>query len=181
MKHLRALAPIAVAALLCAYAAGSGAAPRERQADAHGHREVALAGRAVVGKPTAPIAVSYELDGQPALGQPLEVRITAVAGEGVTALSLELTADTALHIGQIARAAASAGSAEQRWSVTVTPLQPGAAHLNVFVSGELNGTEQSRSVVIPLRTGARSAERANAGKGETGVETVISLPAEETR
>ena len=169
---------IAVAALgaACAVAASAHAAPRERQHAARMDQHVVLGGQVSIGKPTAPIAVSYELGAEPALGQPLTLRIVAQAAEDVTNVTLELTADDALHVGPVAPASALAPT-DHVWTLTVTPLREGRGQLNVSVTGRIDGHEQTRSVLIPIRTAAPAggdpAARRNAA------ERVISLPAEE--
>ena len=170
--------------LLCglgAIGANALAAPRERQGTVHSGPRIVLDGQASTGKPTAPIAVSYELGGTPGLGQPLAVRIAAQPADGVTDLTLELNGDAALHVGAVTRAS-GAGDAEHVWTVTVTPLQEGLGHLNVSVTGRLNGTEQTRSLLIPIRTsGAANGDGARKAVASAADERVISLPAEETR
>lgn len=172
---LRPLLP----AILFLYALAADAAPRDRQIEAR-RPTLEIAGHTIIGKPTAPIAVRYELGGAPSLGQPLSVRIYAEPAPGVTDLTLTLTADEALHVGPVAQVGSGAG-AEQIWTVTVTPVRDGVGHVHVSVTGMVDGTEQTRSLLIPVRTsgGAPSSgpEVDRNGDGEA----VISLPAEERR
>jgi hypothetical protein len=165
--------------LLCALAAcTAGAAPRERPHAAPSTPRVIVGGYEATPKPTAPIAVSYELDGTPSLGSPLSVRIIARPADGVAELTLELTADEALYVGPIT---GGVGAGEHVWTVDVTPVREGLGHLNVSVTGQLDGTDQTRSLLIPIRTpGAGSVPPGASDRGD-GQERVISLPAEETQ
>ncbi len=152
------------------------AAPPERQHGARAGQEIAVDGYVTIGKPTAPIAVTYELGSEPALGQPLTVRILAQAAAEVTNVNIELSADEALHLGPLARAGGSAAT-DHVWTLTVTPLREGLGQLNVSVTGRVDGQDQTRSVLIPIRTAIATAggDAAQSDKAER----VISLPAEE--
>ena len=134
------------------------------------------------GKPTAAIAIHYELSATPDLGQPLEVRITARAAGTATDLSLELAFDDSLFVAGAPTAVAGADVNERAWIVAVTPLQEQAGYLTVTLSGLLDGQRQSRSVMIPIRTSGRKAEAQSTGvlKIDEFGETVIALPAQET-
>lgn len=168
---------LVLAALLVTNA---GAAPRERQGEVL-IRAANGQAAAVRGKPTAPIAVSYALESEPALGQPLVVRIAANAADGVTGLSLGITSDAALHVGPVERVGGDDVSAEALWRVTVTPLAAGVAHLDVLVTGLRDGSELSRALSVAVRTGAKSTDGAANVKREASPRTVISLPADERR
>lgn len=174
----RALRLAAAVLLLCAVAVNAPAAPRERQGGAPAGVRVVVAGQVAMGKPTAPIAVTYEIGGTPALGQPVGVRIVAEAPAEMTDVTLELTADAALYLGPAVRAS-GAGATVRVWNVQVTPVQEGLGHLNVSVTGRLAGADQTRSLLIPIRTA--TAAGAAPAQTPTAAEAVISLPAQETR
>lgn len=135
--------------------------------------------RAFTHKPTAPIGVSYELSGEPALGQPLTIRIVARPGPGVGAVTLDVRSAEDLAIGSVVDTAPSTPS-ERVWTVTITPLGVAAAHLNIFVTGLLNGEPQTRSLTIPIRVaGAKPVPGNAAVKADESGEAIVALPAEE--
>jgi hypothetical protein len=133
---------------------------------------------AFIGKPTAPIGVTHKITGEPALGQPLTIRITAHPGAGVAGLALDVRAGDELAVGPVTEAVAVA-SGDRAWTVTVTPLTVAPARLDVFVTGLLNGEPQTRSLAIPIRVGGAKPVPGNAAiKADEFGEAIVVLPAE---
>jgi hypothetical protein len=133
-------------------------------------------------KPTGPIAVTHELAATPALGQLLEVTVSATAGAGALGLSLAARAADPDALLLAAQSAGVERDGRTVWVVTVMPLAP-SSYLNLVVTAELDGVPQARSLVIPVRVpGADAPASAAATSAEAdadAAEAVISLPAEE--
>ena len=179
---------LAASALLCSACAPpqqtieAASTSAQQVADSAG-MPIKQAGDASPGKPTAPIAISYELSAEPQVAQPLEVRITARVAAGMSGPTLDVESNDALLIGAVSPEGSAGADANERvWTVTVTPLQDGSAYLNLAVSAELDGQELSRSLMIPIPVGDAkpAAESASAVKIDESGEALIVLPAEET-
>lgn len=154
-----ALAPAALCAVLAAGCIGSGsvsAAPRERAA--------------VAGKPVAPFDVRGKVVGTPAVGQPLEVRITVRPSLPMTDLVLEAAGEGSLAIpaGDSRQSAPSATrEAPAEWTVSAVPQEAGNLRLKVTVDGVIDGARQARSIVVPIRVGVQAGQGgASDGKSE---------------
>jgi hypothetical protein len=175
---------LCVAALACIGAASVAssaavAAPREER-PATAHESLTLEGRVSVGKPMAPIAVQYEVLAEPQVAQPVQVRITAHPGRGIAELELALSADAPLFVSSVSLSSAS--PEESVWIAVVTPLEETPGHLNVTVTGLLDGEQQARSLQIPIRVGPNpEGDRAPAVKTDENGARIISLPAQESR
>jgi hypothetical protein len=160
---------IAIGVLAAVLSDGAAAAPRdaERAPDAVERPS----------KPTGPIAVEYRLGGEPAVGVPLTIAVTARAA-GAAALAIEATPTDprALQVSAPVLAGTEAGRFE--WTLSVVPLAAAAGFVNVLVTGTIDGVAQARTVAIPLRVAAAPAGRAPA---EASGENLIVLPAEEPR
>lgn len=137
------------------------------------------------GKTSAPIDVDYEILGKPAVGQPLEIRITTRSNVAVNALTTQVRGDEGLFVSA---ANASFGLAQMRFdepvarTLTITPLREGSHRLSVLVQGEIGGVVQSNHVSIPIQVGETQPEpKTTMGTittDEAG-EAIISLPAEQ--
>ena len=75
----------------------------------------------------------------------------------------------------------SAGPEQSVWIAVVTPLEDAPGHLNVTVTGLLDGEQQARSLLIPIRVGAKSESFAPSVKTDESGARIISLPAQESR
>ncbi len=136
------------------------------------------------GKPLPPIDFKYELLGEPAVGQPLEIRVTSSIQADLDALNVALSGNERVQVPaafarfRMARAAASTPMTR---TITVTPLAPGTLYLDVLLQADVGGRQQSRAVTIPIRVGAESQAIAPAGTVSTDAEgqRIITLPADE--
>jgi hypothetical protein len=157
---------VACAAVLATHAL---AAPRERQ-------PVVVAGGPP--KPSGPIDISYRVGVAPRVGVPVDVEITAhaAAAQGLTLEVAVANGGTLALAGQSVGAALADGL---RWVVTVVPLAADAAYLTVIVTGRIEGLEQSRSVVVPIRTLPAAQSVVEETAVTTGGERLILLPVEE--
>jgi hypothetical protein len=135
-------------------------------------------------KPLPPIAISYEMLGEPRVGQPLEIRVTMRSQVVLTEVSVDVRGDERLVLVPETRnrnvARVPSGEAMIR-TVTVTPLLDGALHVSVLVRAEINGRAQARSVLIPIQVGPSISvpEAEGVVELDESGELIISLPAQE--
>jgi len=136
------------------------------------------------GKTLAPIGVSYEILGKPAVGQPLEIRITTQSNVVVNALTTQVRGDEGLYVSP---ANVNFAVAQMRYeepvmrTLTVTPLREGTHQLSIIVQGEIDGVLQANHVTIPIQVGDVQEQPKPMGTvttDESG-EAIISLPAEQ--
>jgi hypothetical protein len=172
--------PAAAALLLSAVVAQAAPAP-SRPAP-----EDALA-RRTPGKPVAPIAIDYELLGEPRVGEPLRLQIRVRPEQALTRLTFGVDAQAGLTVTPLELPAAgpvAAGESIAR-TLVVTPLEPGAWRVTLLVQGEGGTGSLARVVSIPIRTAAPgSASKPKAAgslKEDRSGRTVVSLPAQESR
>lgn len=136
------------------------------------------------GKPLPPIDFNYELLGEPAVGQPLDIRVTSSIGAELDALNVALSGNERMQVpAAIARfrMARTAPAAPMSRTITVTPLAPGTLYLNVVLQADIGGRQQSRAVTIPIRVGADAPPSEPQGTLTTDADgqPIISLPAAE--
>jgi hypothetical protein len=134
------------------------------------------------GKPSGPIGVDYEVVGEVAIGQALDVVITAQVPGAAAALVLEVNARDPAALLVAGHSAPVDRDGAQTWVVTVVPLHSTTTYLNVLVVGELDGAPQARNVLIPIRVGVAEAVAAAASAVEVRAvgEALILLPAIES-
>jgi hypothetical protein len=128
------------------------------------------------GKPTGSIALEHRLGARPAVGEPLEITITARVGTAFGALAIDADATRPDAVLVAPPVLVEAGDGRYRWTITVVPLAVDAGYLNVLVSGVADGVPQARAVTISLRVAA--PERA--APAADGSERLIELPVEES-
>jgi hypothetical protein len=163
----RAIAALA-AALACPSLVAAAPPGAETVAPTHGEFPV---------KPTGPIAVEHAQAGEPTVGVPFEITVTArVEGAGE---SLELAVDATMPRAVLLTQPTliDVGEGAYAWGVTVVPLAADAGYLSVIVSGTIDGVAQARSVMIPLRSTAAGAFPEAAADGG---EPLVALPVQES-
>jgi hypothetical protein len=160
--------------------------------DAAGSASAGDPGPASAGKPVAPFSIRYQILGAPAVGQPLEVRITVRPSIPMTDLELEAAGDASLDVAasdakQSAPSATREAPAE--WSVSVVPRDVGTLQLKITVDGIIDGNRQARSLVVPIRLQGQAPVKPEAstqagpkpddaeahGQAEQGGEALIHL------
>ena len=134
-----------------------------------------------LGKPSAPVELSYRFLSEPRLGQPLEIEITASALRPDQSVALELSADTGLQLASQARLAPRILplGEPRRDRAVVTPLAEGRLFLNVFATITSNGARQLKSISIPIQIGP-VAEQQVAPELDADGTPIRTMPAEET-
>lgn len=108
------------------------------------------------GKPLAAFALDYEIDGVPAVGTPLVLRVTLRPQSRLEDVTVEISADDGLHIDSDPTrftAAAVTPDALAEWAVDVVPVAEGRFLVRIFAEGFIDGSHQARSVVAPIRVG----------------------------
>jgi hypothetical protein len=134
-------------------------------------------------KPTAPIAITHRLAGEPALGQPVEV-ILSIAAEGeMTGVNLSFDADDPLAmidpVGSLGIGTLHAGEGADV-AVTVLPLLDRTHYLSVTVTAFVDGMPQARTIAVPIRLpGSDPGTSDTDAAGEAG-ESLHSFGAVET-
>ena len=130
------------------------------------------------GKPTGPIAVEHRVLGEPVVGIPLAIAVTARVEADVGALRIEASASSPRAALVTPPLLTSVTDGVYAWTITVVPLATDAGYLSVIVSGNIDGVAQARSVTISVRsTAARDAAPSTAAiQGET----LIALPVQES-
>ena len=106
-----------------------------------------------IGKPHAPVSMSYESDESAELNQVFEIRLTFTVERETEMLEVVYTTDVGLKSADVKQQYQfnnlTKGS-EERLTITVIPQQGGLNYINVFASILLNGHQQSRAFAIPV-------------------------------
>ena len=135
-------------------------------------------------KPTAPIAIAFDFEGRPEVGQPLDLTVSVSVEQAMTGGTLSVTADDPVAVidpvDTVPLGDIGVGESVDV-GVTVLPLVVRTHYMNVTVSGTIEGLIQTRSINVPIRVtggeGLRKAENDVAGKT---TERVRSFEAIET-
>ena len=165
--------------------AGCGTAPDTGQAgrDA-GDPESSERPAGSPGKAGASVALDYELLGEPALGQPLEIRVSLVPAVGADRLEVNFSGDQNLAVedavATLTQTEVPAGRATEH-TLIVTPQQSGVSYVNVFATTENEaGSRMVRTFAIPIQVGPAAAVEPEALKTDAEGQPIVSMPAEET-
>jgi hypothetical protein len=130
-------------------------------------------------KTAAAIAVVVRAAVAPALGVPLEVSVLA-RSPAPGRLAIEAHADgSVLTIASVSTPVDEDGG--RRWIVTVVPMRESGGNLSLVVAGDVDGVEQAKSVVFPVRLpGAAGEVRAQSvAPARADGENLSLLPVEE--
>ncbi len=130
------------------------------------------------GKPTGPIAVEHRAAGQPAVGVPLEIAVTARVQADVSRVTIEAVASSTGAALVTVPVLVTSGEGVYTWTITVVPLVPEGGYLSVTVAGSVEGVAQARSITVPLRSADASGSVPAAGP--RGREALIALPVQES-
>jgi hypothetical protein len=132
------------------------------------------------GKPSAPFPIDYRMSAAPRLGESIDLTITVRPPVAIDDFSLTLHPDDGLAVasGQgpfiFARVAPDAPAV---LTVAVTSYELALLYVNVTVSGEVDGTLQSRSLLIPIRLGPKARSPAAKLAVGAGGELIRVMPA----
>jgi hypothetical protein len=139
------------------------------------------------GKPSAPISMTYEILGNPVVGQPvaIKVEVRSTSGNHPVTVQYSINDSSALvfQAGQVERLqmTADAEKTAPQQQLAVIPQREG--RLYVIVSAEIQTPDGTmiKSMAIPIQVGSAPAKPEINGElveGPDG-ETVISMPAKE--
>jgi hypothetical protein len=139
------------------------------------------AAREIVGKPTGPIAIRYEITPTPALGRTLEVSVTVTSAVALDNVTLSFAADEGLAFNTattVLRVAHVASGAAYTATLSVTPLVLDVLEIVVTAEGDANGDREVGTALIPIRlAAAKSRSPATLKADPAGPGLVHSLPA----
>ena len=116
--------------------------------------------RDFVGKPTGPIAITFEITPTPVLGRTLEVSITITSGVALDDVTVSFGADESLAFNTpttVLRLAHLADGATYTTTLSVTPLVIDVLDLAVTVEGDSSSGHEVGTTLIPIRLAAEKA------------------------
>jgi len=116
--------------------------------------------RAIVGKPTGPIAIEYEITPTPALGRTLEVSVTVTSAVALDDVTVSFAADEGLAFNTATttlRIAHLAAGATYTATLSVMPLVIDVLEIAVTVGGDAGGNREAGAVLIPIRLAAQKS------------------------
>jgi len=134
-------------------------------------------------KPTAPIAITHRFSSPPKVGQPVEVILSIESDAEISEARLSFAADDPLAmidpVGGVGVSGISAGQGANI-AITVLPLLDQTHYLNVTVRALIDGVEQSRSIVVPIRLPGSELRKTTVEPAGNAEERVRSFEAIET-
>jgi hypothetical protein len=138
------------------------------------------------GKPGAPVALRYAVQGTPAVGKGLPVELTLIPNSRGSRLSVLITTDRGLNLQDPSQRFAYdtvVAGARFTHTVNVMPESEGLFYINVFVTLENEHGSLGRTFAVPIRVGeGKMPKAAPEGKTQTdpGGERVEVMPARES-
>lgn len=135
---------------------------------------------AVTPKPASPIAIDYVAGPTPALGMPVEIRVTVTAAMPLDDVDVRIGTSSGLVLNTApgVRAARVSTSEPLEVVVNVTPIEIDVLELRIDVSGVAAGRPQGRHLSIPLRLGPRRTSAATLKPDPATGGQVRALPAQ---
>jgi len=149
----------------------------------------AVEAQSSAGKPSAPINIDYAIIGTPVVGQPVSINLEVSSSLRNRPVTLNYRINDARNLAfpeaQAQRVALAAFGDTHRVSqqVTVVPQREGRLYLNVYAEVDTAEGTLLKSIAIPIQVGKAPGQPETNGEPRQGPdgETVISLPADETR
>jgi hypothetical protein len=142
---------------------------------------VSSAGTQAIGKPGAPVEISYEVIGNPIVGVPVSINVVVTSSAGPLQVHYSINDQSALIFqdGQVERLEIidpGAGSLQQ---ITVVPQREGRLYINVSAEIQAPMGTMIRSMAIPIKVGRAPASLPVNGEVKHGSdgEVVVSMPA----
>lgn len=173
--------------LLTGCSGGNGTDGRGAVESPAGGDAIANSDEGAAGKPSAPIAIDYDVIGTPLVGQPVNIDLSVRSTQGDAPVRITyrvLDPDSMSFPDTQAREVAlRVGATEPAVrQVTVVPQREGRLYLNVTAEIETPDGAMIRSIAIPVQVGSGPAERQPNGTltEDADGNPVISLPADET-
>ncbi|MBT5220986.1 MAG: hypothetical protein HOI35_07560 [Woeseia sp.] len=142
---------------------------------------VSSSGTQAIGKPGAPVEISYEVIGNPIVGVPVSINVVVTSSAGPLQVHYSINDQSALIFqdGQVERLEIidpSAGSLQQ---LTVVPQREGRLYINVSAEVKAPMGTMIRSMAIPIKVGRAPTSLPINGEVKQGpdAEVVVSMPA----
>ncbi len=106
------------------------------------------------GKPSAPIKLEYRFNGQPTLGQPLDVSIKLTETRSAKPVKAALKyAPELIEVKAINKMSFKSSPQESSQVVTITPVENGIYFINIQASTEVDGQTMYKAFSIPVEVG----------------------------
>ena len=140
-----------------------------------------------VGKPHAPIEMTFQLPSKLKPGQAIEFTLSLMPTRDVESLSMQMRVDDGLVLKTDSQAGfgVMAKGTKADHEVKLVPQREGLFYVHVQAAVQVAGQIQSRSFVIPLNVGDVDARKYMKSSGmvteDASGEAIISMPAQETR
>lgn len=138
-------------------------------------------GTQAVGKPGAPVDISYEVIGNPIVGVPVSINVVVTSSFGPLEVYYSINDQSALVFqdGQVERLEIvdpGAGSSQQ---LTVVPQREGRLYINVSAEVPAPMGTMIRSLAIPIKVGRAPVSLPVNGEVKQGPDgdVVVSMPA----
>jgi hypothetical protein len=141
------------------------------------------------GKMTAPVSISYQVVGNPVVGQPVAVNLLLTSSRDDQPVTLRYRANDASSMlfpddqANAVQLSVGRNEAQRVQQVTVVPQREGRLYLNVSAEVQTDNGSMFRSLAVPIQVGSAPADLARNGelKETAEGEQVISMPAEESQ
>ncbi len=142
-----------------------------------------------VGKPHAPVSMSFILNSPVELNQPLDISLTFTVEQDTEILEVEYRTDASLRSNDVSQQyqfTRLIKGAKQQIDISVVPQQSGLHHINVFASINIDGIQQTRPFAIPVSIeGSTQLQKTGQNEPANGMrhlpaQNVISMPAGES-
>lgn len=138
------------------------------------------------GKPSAPVAIDYDVIGVPIVGHPVnvDIAVSSTQGEAPVKLSWHVLDTGSLSFPESQAREVSLRVNQRRAEtrqVTIVPQREGRLYLNVTAEVDTPDGAMLKTMAIPIQVGGAPGEPEAAGevKEDAEGEAVMSLPADE--
>lgn len=113
------------------------------------------------------VAMGYQIEGTPAVGQPLTIRLSMSSAQGA---DISFSADSALALQNPSQVLKAAAGQPSQHSVTVVPQALGRYYVNVFSNGPASSSATSIAIQVgePAQAKPKSADNSSAGASNAG-------------
>jgi hypothetical protein len=142
-----------------------------------------------IGKPSAPVTLSYQLKNTPVLSEPLSIVISIKPLIATQSLTLNYTVTTGLtSLDSVTTTTFSAPTPGQDLThgISILPQQEGLMYVNVFVTlHDASGINQTKALTIPISLGDKAKQKPTHPnkpyiQQDPQGNPIITLPAEES-
>lgn len=113
------------------------------------------------------VTMGYQIEGTPAVGQPLTIRLSMSSAQGA---DISFTTDSALALQNPSQVLKAAAGQPSQHSITVVPQALGRYYVNVFSNGQSSSSATSIAIQVgePAQAKSKSADSSSAGASNAG-------------